>query len=571
MRVNRALAFTALMAFSTVLKLQATVTCNDVTSGSRASAPVCPTNGNTMLDDTYPAQAYVVSHGAYSDSATAHEMPANFVFALFESHNFTDMPAIFVPTTDDSFTEIVEGVRQRLVEAGRNPPEVDAMLERMVQIPASPYTWQQDHFESFVNPSTGNPVLRHVESYGRYDRKGEVLDSIANSGLACGTNHGLHLTRPDYSSPSVINELSGDIRMRHEGTSQMGGNIEALPGGYCMVGNTQATEYTRQFCGPDSNRVTVRTDWLEVGHADEIIKALPRVPRTGPCPYTFMFASPRKAEELMRAQAGIPVVDFGDISLTPAESYQDRLRAQAYEYFTASDDYFNSRGRMFCELYLKRVAPRRGVTPGTSPTTVPEAETTYLNLQNLFLDKAHAQEELSVAIDIVKDANTERPDYDYCLNNITELLTITNGEFIQGWNEDSNYQAYNQEVQRVMDQEKAQIRARYPACGDANFVDVPNLFYGEFVKGVEPPQLDVGTGASMFPNPTNGVRAHNSMIFSDPHNSAFREYLSGSAIGGLQARFVDTWNYAHLGSGNLHCSTHTIRYCRPAPAAGGTP
>lgn len=32
---------------------------------------------------------------------------------------------------------------------------------------------------------------------------------------------------------------------------------------------------------------------------------------------------------------------------------------------------------------------------------------------------------------------------------------------------------------------------------------------------------------------------------------------------GLKSEFVDTFDYAHEGQGNLHCSTNTIHVCNP--------
>jgi len=32
---------------------------------------------------------------------------------------------------------------------------------------------------------------------------------------------------------------------------------------------------------------------------------------------------------------------------------------------------------------------------------------------------------------------------------------------------------------------------------------------------------------------------------------------------GLKSKFVDTWNYANSGDGNMHCSSHSLTYCSP--------
>lgn len=526
--------------------------CESISSGPRAQAPLCPSNGSTLLDDSYPAQAYVVSSGGYSpDREGASEMPSNFIYELFVSHNFSDMPAVFIPANGESFSQISTALRSRLAAEGKNADQINQLLDRLVHIDAGNYTWQQDHFESFIEPSTGNPVLRHVESYGRYDTDGAVLAAMSASGLSCGTTVGPVLQN--------IESDDNELRLMHGGTSQMGGNIEGLPGGLCMVGNTQAPAYTAQFCSGEENRVEVRTDWLTVGHADEIIKAIPRNPRTGNCPYTFMFASPRKALELMNASPNEAVIDFGDVVASPSETYRERMRNRIEGYLLDEHGIFNANGRILCDIYLSQ-----------NPLSIPEesgeegrGEQTFLNFRNIFFSDAIAGLKLVTMV-------SSTPEENACLANIMSLAAITNRQFVTEFNR--QYGEYNTLVQQIMDQEKQDIRSHYPHCPSANFVDVPNLFYGQTVEGSDPLELAVGTGESFFPNPTNGVRAHNSMIFSHTHNSSFQRYLNRpTTLGGLNARFVDTWNYAHLGSGNLHCSTHTITYCQPNSTTEGTP
>ena len=54
------------------------------------------------------------------------------------------------------------------------------------------------------------------------------------------------------------------------------------------------------------------------------------------------------------------------------------------------------------------------------------------------------------------------------------------------------------------------------------------------------------------------------MIFSDTENGAYNDYLKNEMEKrGINYSSVRTWDYAHLGQGNLHCSSHTIPYCRP--------
>jgi len=54
------------------------------------------------------------------------------------------------------------------------------------------------------------------------------------------------------------------------------------------------------------------------------------------------------------------------------------------------------------------------------------------------------------------------------------------------------------------------------------------------------------------------------MIYSDNEIPAFKGYLEDQMKKrGNKTSFVRTYEYSHMGKGNLHCSTHTIPFCRP--------
>ena len=73
-----------------------------------------------------------------------------------------------------------------------------------------------------------------------------------------------------------------------------------------------------------------------------------------------------------------------------------------------------------------------------------------------------------------------------------------------------------------------------------------------------------GNVQSLLPNPTNGVILNKTMIFSDSENSTFNKYLSKEMKKRkIKPRFVKTYEFSHIREGNLHCSSHTIPYCKP--------
>jgi hypothetical protein len=516
-------------------------------------APPCPTTSSTIVDESYPAMAYVVSSNDVGPQAA--QLPATFVDEIFRGHpGSTSVPIIMVPDSPENFILLQNDLRDRWTAAGVGDAEIKARMGRIRSIPtARPYTWQQDYFESFIDPATGRPSVRRVEEY---DRSGVEEDSVtgmpaASGGAACGVSQGPPLA--SFSSPS-----------HNDPDAESGGNIEGLPNGLCMMGNNQNPQYTAQYCANAADRVVVETSWLTVGHADEIITAVPQVPRTGACPYTFMFASPRKGMELLAASPNDLFLDIGTVTPQPGRSITETQRELAQERILNNGS-LSRFGMMLCHAYSNSILPGRSTT--TPPATVPGASggarRAMLNLiergANMLVPPAAA------GVGLVMDDDVQN-----CLDHAEELATITNREMLAAFATMPELTQYNQLVQEKMDENKRRVRARYPQCADSNFKDVPDIFMGFVVEGSSPMQLASKTGSSMFPNPTNGVMAGNSFIFPDPQNAAFRRYLSNNVLTGVTPRFVNTWDYAHELEGNMHCSSHAIRYCRPA-ATGVSP
>ena len=90
------------------------------------------------------------------------------------------------------------------------------------------------------------------------------------------------------------------------------------------------------------------------------------------------------------------------------------------------------------------------------------------------------------------------------------------------------------------------------------------FFGGQIVQGKNGMELPNAMGLSILPNPTNAISVNDTIITPDPSNAAFKKYLEEEyRKRGLNPEFVDTWDYAHQGSGNLHCATNTNHICRP--------
>ena len=135
---------------------------------------------------------------------------------------------------------------------------------------------------------------------------------------------------------------------------------------------------------------------------------------------------------------------------------------------------------------------------------------------------------------------------------------------------DEDFSLINKLIQEKMNKNKDEIKAkmskRLPQCKNVKFVDVPDLFYGYGLVEINGKKElpEPGNGRSLFPNPTNSVLANKTMIVSQAPNAAFNSSVKEALTNqGLKTNFVNTWNYAHAGDGNMHCSSHSLTYCKP--------
>lgn len=149
-----------------------------------------------------------------------------------------------------------------------------------------------------------------------------------------------------------------------------------------------------------------------------------------------------------------------------------------------------------------------------------------------------------------------------------DCSNMTNDEMYRLFTSDEELKSYNELVQSHMDNLKIEIQAKLknklPRCS-IEFIEAPDLFFGgQVVHGRNGKELPNGMGLSILPNPTNAISINDTVISPDPSNAAFKLYLEKEyRKKGLNPEFVDTFDYAHQGEGNLHCSTNTIHICRP--------
>ncbi len=521
------------------------------------NTPLCPDSGSTMLNETYPAKAFVVSTrattGKHFDNLAYLETPAAFIENVMDSYNFSNKtPQIIVPTNKEDFEELKLMLADNLKKKGLGKLERQAVLGKVVHAPSSIYTWQQDYFEAFTDLKTGQPVVRGIESYSRTPSGG--VDAISEAGKKCNIKSGKGIEE-SYESTSQ--------------NAEMGGNIEGLPGGLCLVGKNQGSDFTEQFCDKKENIVQIETGWLTVGHVDEIVKVIPAKFNDGrpkECNFSVNFASPDKAMELLeKAGKNDSVVDGPSYGL-------DRRSKSYYESMAGG-----SGGRYLCQ-FSEGVKEPEGWKFRNMDTGVRGVFLLETIIEIAFFPSAHAG--LSISSDKAKKASEAYTEED--LDDLMDeeprmscderLSVMTNNELVSGMKKDQQFLQFNKLVQKSMDDSKKIIKKKLieklPQCAKyLDFVDVPDLFYSRYGvnESMTGPELTIpGNGGSVFPNPTNSVLANNSMLISDPKSKVFKDYMDGMLKKrGIKSKYINTWEYAHLGDGNMHCSSHTIRFCKP--------
>ncbi len=539
-----------------------------------------------LLDERYPTQTFVMSDQPFRASNSAGESPTRVSSELIAEviasyQNLNSAPEIVVPTFDQvRFHQIQTEVKAILASRGLDPAAVDRRVNASVRRADAPaYTWQQDYFEATFNRESGSPQLSPITGYGRGM---EVAISPLAAALAqTGVSQGINIDR------AANNQMSD--------TALSGGNIEAAPGGFCMVGNNQQPEYYRQFCGDDpANVIQLDTSWLAVGHVDEIVKVAPAQYNDGrpaECNFTVMLASPDKALQLMRAPGA-----------SAAPLFVNQLSGQDAQDYYAQFNPGRIRGNpgdlehMLCQAAEK--LPSQGGSPLSPDGGNGDARQSFWRriLEMSLISRAHA-EDLVAAEEANRSVSELGPgEYKNGQCKTADFARVSNGNFLEQYEADEDMQETNRLIQEAMNRNAALLRqkilSRLPQCTPfyaSMEWQVPDLFAvpkGSLVKSLDEKGNEVttlqrnsleepgsyGTALSIFPNPTNGVVANNTMIFSKPHAGVFEADLRAeSKRRGIRYAEIDSYEYSHLGQGNLHCSSHSFLSCTTSLQCSSAP
>ncbi len=497
-----------------------------------SNAPLCPDSGSTLLDETYPTQAFIMSNGSGfkqtpPPSKEQQSVTKNYINTIIKSYNFKDVPQIMLAVwSEEEFNATKSAIAADLEKKKLPQEQIDKILNQLTHLKSPNYTWQQDYFESFVDLNTGAPQVRHIDSYDRMSRS--TTTTMAIAGQTCGVSEGESLKHDRQSSSS----------------GEMGGNIEGAPGGFCLVGDNQAKEFTKSFCGKEENIINLSVSWLSVGHVDEIFKIVPNHTNDGrpnECKFSLMAASPQKALDLLKDSRfkNRPYFDFG--AIVDKDDLEDLVDSR-------SNIHSVTNFKLCGYMTQAKKASRNLQTPGAAQ----KGKSVFLNY---------------LLNDVVAAAYD--PFKEDCKQSVT---SVTNEEMSEQFLKDKDNLLLNVAIQTSIDEDVAEIKSkilsRLPQCAKYfDVIDVPNYFEGGplVVNDKGQAQLPKGGNINSFlPNPTNSVLMNKTLLFSDAGNSAYSDFLTDEMKKRkLETEFIATWDYAHLGMGNIHCSSHSLPYCSP--------
>ena len=526
--------------------------------------PLCPQSGATILPDTYPVQSVVVSTRSFMGGKSSFEMPADFISQIFQAYDYSQaansIPQIIVPTNKSVFPTLIQMVKQKLVDAHIPDEQREKLIAQIVLADTKSYTWQQDYFETTINPQSGSPLLRvnagYAQTHGGLNPD-KSLEQMALASIECDLKVGTPI-------PSDMSSYWSPVKGKSYGGGEFGGNMDGLPGGLCLYGDNLSQTVADSFCGTSrDNHVQIDTGWLKVGHVDEMVKVIPRAPREGvpeECNFTIMIADPNRGLDALKSA--------GDSLFFNSPASRSSEEKDQYAQSLVGDSY-NSQTRFFCNLAAKKFLNSQKSLPQepeqTPTLTDPELKTrgAFFKVMNFIFPSSWA------GLDVMGESS-----YKTSFDCSKHILDLTNSEVYKAITEDSEMMEFNRLAQEFLSKNKekinSQISQRLPQCQSSlDFLPAPDLFLGT-VGRLEDGTAFLpmpGNGDSLLPNPTNSVVVNKTVIFPDPQNAAFRDILSTEITKrGLKVGNVDTWEYAHLGSGNLHCASHTLPYCRPEGA-----
>lgn len=500
-------------------------------------------SGYCLIPEIHPTVALFLTDIASPETeGLRSRFVDELVSAVFKASDSKRPPQIYLSVHVDTWKRLKSSL------ATSTPPHTqNQRLKSLTWVSApkgqdSRFLWQRDLFE----PVILNQSL-HIAYLEANQAPNDDLSASAQSNFkalskvvqSCQIPQAktVRLTSQPRTSATSSEPDSKDI------SGLLGGNIEAYPGGLLVMGDKGLTpnewsSYLNQFCPMNQARLSLSTEWLEVGHIDEIIRLIPAPAAQTQCSHAVLIASPRKAFHLMRAHPKAPLIQLPEKILTHCQS-------------GSSDCLPTSELGKTCRAI------------------------------NLFGTKTAVK----------RSASDFKRFSDF--TSLEECADLTQHSFFD-FAQKSHLLALNQRAQKQIDQIRQKLAKemarKLPQCGAPRFIEVPVIFANEslleqdsfalqhmsdkdrhqalkriqnMVLGLPLSKLNA---SSLMPNMINGITVHSTYISPHPYNPLFMHALNNSLTGlGQPLEFIDTFNFAHVGKGDLHCVTNSIHTCSRQP------
>ncbi len=467
------------------------------------SVPLCPANGSKLLPDSYPAMAVSISDQADS------KFVVEFVTKVLKAE--PDKPPQFIMNVRP---HTWRAVRAAVIQQAGDAKQKQRWLASLTTTAGVVSNWHQDFYQGYIDEG-GRPVTRELAHYRSRKDQGELQADRYYRNVSDALQRQCGIKSGDPIFPDSPNYEDG----------YSGGNIEGGPVGLCVLGDDALDDehgkFAKKACG-GGDVLKAPTRWLEVGHTDEMMATV----RTGPgdCDMAILLASPQDGLEAMRA-------DPNGKALQTLYGSRNGKTAAATGYL-----------RRICKAYQERQ-----LTP-PSPAGAPAIrEEGYFSI---LVPKAYA----GIAIVPIEGSEIAAPP----------CQQMTNGDFINVIHSHPELGEVNRLVAREMVEFRKKAEAAWqkaaPGCSP-KIVEMPSVVGGRLLgRGDE---TKVRGGSTVFPNISNIQQFGKTLLIPDPQHPSTRRMIEERVKAlGLKADFINT-NVQHANRGNLHCSTNTIRYCRP--------
>jgi hypothetical protein len=390
---------------------------------------------------------------------------------------------------------------------------------RLAVSDSSRMTWLEDPIEFFSSPGNGLVMETMV-------REGDEKSNLA------GLDQTMMQLGPYLQEIGIRQgrtRLPESIAKRVESRGIEGGNWEQI-GPFTLLGSLGSDLHTlqrvvRTYCRR-GKVLPIDTDWLEVGHTDEILKLLDyRPPGTGrQCSAKVLIASPSTGlEAIMATKVGSTL--FEQPPRTSVSCPKEEPGCLE-----------GSQLGVVCHLISGASAKSRrlGVVPECRGLAVK-------GLKEFILGSHLYQYNLAAE----KRLNQVRSSLQSSFDRLGCQV-----EFVEAPSLYFNEELLERDFSRISEQRR--LTLGQGKRGSDRPKKIPEFF--------RPEDLSVFRAIDLFPNMVNAIRVNDTLLsphpFLKPFSQRFRQVLAP-----IRVEFIDTFHVGHVGQGGLHCMTKEIRTC----------